>query len=605
MKEETRKEFKKKMADYRQPAPEVSWDVLEKALAQNRKAGTVPLWPKRIAAAAAVLLVAGLGWQALRLADKSALSPEALEEIAQVDERLEQPSNKAEELEVEVAPEAGTLAENEGETLEGSAEGGKAAGKAGSGNVASGNAGNFASGNAVGRKITGGDAGKVASGKSGRKNLAFGNTTGRTQTGRNLAGKTGAGNTTSGNAGGNTTGNLVSGKTTGGKTLVAGNSLAAGKTLASGKASEGVSGKPVEGTSGKPVEGASGKPVEVVSEKNVEGNSGKPSGAVSAGASGKNPIETSGKNPAGTSGKNPVKASEKNPVESSGKNPVGASEKSPKQQNAGASKNQGKPAASGTPVRKTQTARPTIYPSQVKQSQGGKLMAKVYFSNTVVGGQKGQGGADRAPAPHVMSDANGAGGATDIYFFPQASLMAVKSVEIPKEEEIHHRQPVRVGMTVRYPISDRWSVESGLQYSRLSSDITVSSVGNGSQTDQDLDYLGVPVNVNYQLVGGKRWSVYASAGGAVEKMVKGKRTTRDVANGKEGPVERESVSIKPLQYSVTGAIGAEYHVDSTISIYAEPGVSYHFDNHSAIPTYYQEKPLGLSLNVGLRFNLGK
>ena len=580
MKEETRKEFKKKMADYRQPAPEVSWDVLEKALAQNRKAGTVPLWSKRIAAAAAVLLVAGLGWQALRLADKSALSPEALEEIAQVDERLEQPSDKAEELEVEVAPEAGTLAENEGETLKVSAEGGNAVGKAASGNV--------------------------ASGKSGRKNLAFGNTTGRTQTGRNLAGKT-------------------AGKTTAGKTLIAGN------TLAAGKASEGVSGKPVEGTSGKLVEGASGKPVEGVSGENVEGNSGKPSGAVSAGTSGNNPAETSGKNPAETSGKNPVKASgknpagasgnnpaetsgknpaetsRKNPVKSSGKNPVGASENNPKQQNAGTSKNQGKPATKGTPVRKTQTARPVIYPSG-KQMKGGKLMAKVYFSNTMVGGQKGQGGGDLAsatPAHTVMSEPVGTGGATDIYFFPLASFKAVNDVPLPKEEEIHHRQPVRVGMTVRYPISDRWSVESGLQYSRLSSDITVSSVGNGSQTDQDLDYLGVPVNVNYQLVGGKRWSVYASAGGAVEKMVKGKRTTRDVANGKEGPVERESVSIKPLQYSVTGAIGAEYHVDSTISIYAEPGVSYHFDNHSAIPTYYQEKPLGLSLNVGLRFNLGK
>ena len=573
MKEETRKEFKKKMADYRQPAPEVSWDVLEKALAQNRKApNVVALWTKRVAAAAAVLLVAGLGWQALRLADKTALSPEALEEIAQVDERLEQPSDKAEELEVEVAPEAGTLAENEGETLAGSAEGGKAAGKAASGNV--------------------------ASGKSGRKNLAFGNTTGRTQTGRNLAGKT---------AGENTGGNLISGKTTGGKTLVAGNSLAAGNTLAAGKASEGVSGKPIEGASGKPVEGTSGKPVEGVSGKNVEGNSGKPSGAVSAGASGKNPIETSGKNPAGTSGKNPAETSGKNPVKASEKNPVNASENNPKQQNAGASKNQGKPASKGTPVRKTQTARPVIYPSG-KQMKGGKLMAKVYFSNTVVGGQKGQGGGDLAsatPAHSVMSEPVGTGGATDIYFFPLASFKAVNNVPLPKEEEIHHRQPVRVGMTVRYPISDRWSVESGLQYSRLSSDITVSSVGNGSQTDQDLDYLGVPVNVNYQLVGGKRWSVYASAGGAVEKMVKGKRTTRDVANGKEGPVERESVSIKPLQYSVTGAIGAEYHVDSTISIYAEPGVSYHFDNHSAIPTYYQEKPLGLSLNVGLRFNLGK
>ena len=71
MKEETRKEIRQKMADYRQPAPEVSWDVLEKALAGNKPARKVALWPKRVAAAAAVLLLAGLGWQALKLADKS------------------------------------------------------------------------------------------------------------------------------------------------------------------------------------------------------------------------------------------------------------------------------------------------------------------------------------------------------------------------------------------------------------------------------------------------------------------------------------------------------------------------------------------------------
>ena len=37
MKEDTRKEIRQKMADYRQPAPEVSWDVLKKALAQTQE----------------------------------------------------------------------------------------------------------------------------------------------------------------------------------------------------------------------------------------------------------------------------------------------------------------------------------------------------------------------------------------------------------------------------------------------------------------------------------------------------------------------------------------------------------------------------------------
>ena len=64
MKEQTKKEIQQKLADYRQPAPEVSWAELEKALAANRKAKAVVMWPKRLAAAAVVLLMVGFGWWA-------------------------------------------------------------------------------------------------------------------------------------------------------------------------------------------------------------------------------------------------------------------------------------------------------------------------------------------------------------------------------------------------------------------------------------------------------------------------------------------------------------------------------------------------------------
>ena len=63
MKEQTRKDMQQKLADYRQPAPEISWAELEKALAANRRSKAVPIWGKLLATAAAVLLVAGLGWQ--------------------------------------------------------------------------------------------------------------------------------------------------------------------------------------------------------------------------------------------------------------------------------------------------------------------------------------------------------------------------------------------------------------------------------------------------------------------------------------------------------------------------------------------------------------
>ena len=48
-----------------------------------------------------------------------------------------------------------------------------------------------------------------------------------------------------------------------------------------------------------------------------------------------------------------------------------------------------------------------------------------------------------------------------------------------------------------------------------------------------------------------------------------------------------------------------FAVTKLLSIYAEPGVAYYFDNKSSLRTIYQEKPFNFNLNLGLRFNLGK
>ena len=68
MKEQWIIEMQQKLAGYRQPAPEVSWDVIEEALTKNRhrvKAKKVQMWTCRIAAAVLVLVVATMGYRAL------------------------------------------------------------------------------------------------------------------------------------------------------------------------------------------------------------------------------------------------------------------------------------------------------------------------------------------------------------------------------------------------------------------------------------------------------------------------------------------------------------------------------------------------------------
>ena len=167
-----------------------------------------------------------------------------------------------------------------------------------------------------------------------------------------------------------------------------------------------------------------------------------------------------------------------------------------------------------------------------------------------------------------------------------------KSVQT--SENVQHHQPIRFGFSLRYRLDERWSLESGLTYSRLTADITNSVDGQTTTTEQSLNYIGIPLSASYMIWGNRRFSFYLSAGGLVEKMVKGSRTTQGMTN---------SVSIHPLQVSVNGAAGAEFKFNDDLSLYAEPALNYYFDNGSSIQTLYQEKPLNFNLNVGIRFNI--
>ena len=171
--------------------------------------------------------------------------------------------------------------------------------------------------------------------------------------------------------------------------------------------------------------------------------------------------------------------------------------------------------------------------------------------------------------------------------------------------EYKHRQPVRVGLNVAYRLTDRLSVESGVSYTRLSSDMKDGTKNNYSSSSQKLDYIGVPLNVKYRAFGYRRLSVYASAGLLTEKCVSGKTTHEYVISGEKKKHEAEDVAAKPWQLSVNAALGAQFDVLRNVGVYVEPGVSYYFDDRSPLSTIYKEKPLNFNLNLGVRYTIGK
>lgn len=212
------------------------------------------------------------------------------------------------------------------------------------------------------------------------------------------------------------------------------------------------------------------------------------------------------------------------------------------------------------PIDKTS---PVIYPSDLHQRKNldNRLTAKVYMSSTMAGSQI------------ESSQSMGSYSTEGDPYSPYQTELA--------KQYVHHRQPVRFGLSLRYQLDNRWSFESGLTYTRLSSDITTIMNDVTTVTEQRLNYLGLPLNISYEFWKSRYFGLYVSGGGMIEKCL----------------------DTSSWQFSLNGAAGVEYRLTDFFSLYAEPGLGYYFKDGSSIPTIYKDHPLNFNLNFGIRFNL--
>ena len=173
------------------------------------------------------------------------------------------------------------------------------------------------------------------------------------------------------------------------------------------------------------------------------------------------------------------------------------------------------------------------------------------------------------------------------------------------QTEVKHRLPIRVGVLFTYNINNYIGIESGVTYTNLTSDMREGSENHYFTSEQKLHYVGVPINLKYRIFAQKAFQLYASSGFLVEKSVSGELIKSYFLDNQFAQTERESLKINSLQWSVNVATGVQYNFSSLIGVYAEPGISYYFDNNSPVETIYKDKPLNFNLNVGVRFTFGK
>ena len=172
------------------------------------------------------------------------------------------------------------------------------------------------------------------------------------------------------------------------------------------------------------------------------------------------------------------------------------------------------------------------------------------------------------------------------------------------ETKYSHKLPVKFGVSFRYGFNKRLGIESGLTYTLLNSTFTTAAgTANCNTTGkQTLHYIGIPLNVTYNIIGSKLFNVYASAGGAMEKAVGGYLETTGHVDGKRSETNRNSLKPKELQWSLNASAGAQVNVMNQLGLYVEPGISYRIPNGSHVRSIYTDKKLDFSIGFGIRFN---
>ncbi|MEC3876547.1 outer membrane beta-barrel protein [Chryseobacterium salviniae] len=165
---------------------------------------------------------------------------------------------------------------------------------------------------------------------------------------------------------------------------------------------------------------------------------------------------------------------------------------------------------------------------------------------------------------------------------------------------IKHKTPITFGVSVYKNVGKKWSIGTGINYTRLSAELTSGSQSDFISSEQNIHYVGIPVQVNYNIIQKGAFTGYVTAGGTIEKAVSGNIKTKYIVDGTVKQDTKEEIREKPIQVSVNSAAGVQLRVVKNIGIFAEPGIGYHFKDNSSLKTIYKEKPLNFNVKFGVR-----
>lgn len=169
--------------------------------------------------------------------------------------------------------------------------------------------------------------------------------------------------------------------------------------------------------------------------------------------------------------------------------------------------------------------------------------------------------------------------------------------------ESRYGVPASLGLGVRVNLCDKWSVGTGVNFSQLTRSFDGAYYNESNleaitgKVRNNVQYVGIPVNLFYNVVSNKVLDFYTFAGGSVEKCISNR--FRMPQNGEDIIYNGQK---EGLQYSAALGLGVQFNLTDHFGLYIDPSARYWMgkDQPKSIRT---QQPFMFNIELGLRFEL--
>ncbi len=167
-------------------------------------------------------------------------------------------------------------------------------------------------------------------------------------------------------------------------------------------------------------------------------------------------------------------------------------------------------------------------------------------------------------------------------------------------ESLRHKMPFTVGVSVSRQLSPRWSVETGIRFSRLRSDSVADCMKWHREAVMKTTCIGIPLKVSYAFVRSHGLSVYGQAGICLDIPLRSEKTVMFSYPDKGISLSWKEGLGRRVQWSGEIGVGIQYELVPHVSIFAEPSLRYYFPGGLPDGTVWTDRRLIFTVPFGVR-----